>query len=35
MYVNYQATSGPQAGLIYIYDTSKRLTMPLLDNYFP
>jgi hypothetical protein len=29
------ATSGPQGGLIYLYDTSKRLSMPLLDNYSP
>ena len=26
---------GPQGGLIYMYDTSKRLSMPLLDNYSP
>jgi hypothetical protein len=28
-------TSGPQSGLIYMYDTSKRLSMPLLNNYSP
>jgi hypothetical protein len=25
----------PQGGLIYMYDTSKRLSMPLLDSYSP
>jgi hypothetical protein len=28
-------TSGPKGGLIYMYDTSKRLSMPLLDNFSP
>ena len=26
---------GPPGGLIYMYDTSKCLSMPLLDNYSP
>jgi hypothetical protein len=26
---------GPEGGFIYMYDNSKRLSMPLLDNYSP
>ena len=28
-------TSGPRGGFIHMYDTSKRLSMPLVDNYSP